>query len=207
MPPDAERPGPCSRRPERTVNTLNPLLLRFQWLILLAMPSRRKLLVLAAVPLATAILALVGLVFRYDLTGWLRGEAKYKGKYTCEWRAEIERWELVRGGLGPRDLNTLFWAAKPTPFDDLRDFLGFRNYPPLTDRRLLDGDLEALPVLLELLRDHRPQVRLSACQGLANIGPVSKAALPALHKALNDRDSDVRSAAVRALSVIGGWDK
>lgn len=55
-----------------------------QRFILIPMPRRRKLLLLAGSAVALLILAVVGFVFRYNLAGWVRGEAKFKGKYTSE---------------------------------------------------------------------------------------------------------------------------
>lgn len=178
------------------------------------MPSRRKLLVLAALTVAVPILAVVGFVYRYDMTGWVRGEAKYKSQYTGAWKAEIERWHVVGSdtrwqliGGSFKTTRVRIWEArlapvKPSLLDRFLDCLGVRRYTPPADKRLLGGDSEAIPVLLELLQDDDPQVRLVACEGLIEVGPNANSAVPALNAALTDNDHEVRRAARGAIETI-----
>jgi HEAT repeat protein len=53
---------------------------------------------------------------------------------------------------------------------------------------------DAVPVLVELLNDHDPDVRLSAAGCLGNIGPDATVAVPALLSFLNDTNRIVRFA-------------
>jgi hypothetical protein len=61
------------------------------------------------------------------------------------------------------------------------------------------GDPEAVPVLIELLKDENSVVRQEAILILARIGGPAKEAIPALQQALNDPDEQVRARAVTAL--------
>ncbi len=63
------------------------------------------------------------------------------------------------------------------------------------------GDPQALPALIEALKDKDSGVREVAAGALREIGPQ---ALPALIEALKDKDSEVRRAAAEALGKIGG---
>src|SRR5262249_53218012 len=67
---------------------------------------------------------------------------------------------------------------------------------------LLEGDAEAVPVLIELLRSRDRQVRLIAAEGLERVGAKADAAIPALTNALSDADADVRAQAGQALYRI-----
>lgn len=61
---------------------------------------------------------------------------------------------------------------------------------------------DAVPLLVEALRDSRAPVRRAAAKALAVIGPEAKEALPALLTSLHDQDADVRQAAAEAMKVI-----
>jgi HEAT repeat protein len=56
--------------------------------------------------------------------------------------------------------------------------------------------------LLRLLEDRREGIRISACIGLAGIGPAARDALPALRRALDDPHKDVGHFAKRAIEKI-----
>jgi hypothetical protein len=62
---------------------------------------------------------------------------------------------------------------------------------------------EAVPALIEALRDSADDVRQGAASALGKIGPAAAAAVPALIEALRDSNNDVRLEAVRALGEIG----
>jgi hypothetical protein len=64
-------------------------------------------------------------------------------------------------------------------------------------------DLRKSPLLLDLLRDKRPQVRSFAANALGKYGPDSAFALPELIIALSDSETAVRSRAAGALGAIG----
>jgi HEAT repeat protein len=60
----------------------------------------------------------------------------------------------------------------------------------------------AVPALMDLLLDRRPEIRHWAATLLGRIGPDAEAAVDALHDALSDTNEDVRHAARRALRRI-----
>ncbi len=60
---------------------------------------------------------------------------------------------------------------------------------------------DAVPVLIERLRDEEAVVRMRAARALGEMG--AKKAVPALIESLRDEDSDVRGLAAEALGVIG----
>jgi HEAT repeat protein len=65
------------------------------------------------------------------------------------------------------------------------------------------GDAErVVPALIEALKDHGNDIRLSAAIGLGYFGEQAKDAIPALQETQRDRDARVREAAGVALSRI-----
>lgn len=60
----------------------------------------------------------------------------------------------------------------------------------------------AMSTLIQLLRDPRPGIRRLAAEGLGEIGPAAKNALPALEKATRDPDDRVRDAARAAVERL-----
>jgi len=68
---------------------------------------------------------------------------------------------------------------------------------------LLRGDKEALPVLTELLESEYSPVRVTAANGLAQLGADAEGALPGLILALKDKDLNVRYWALSALKKMG----
>lgn len=61
---------------------------------------------------------------------------------------------------------------------------------------------DAVPALIELLKNDNEGSRNSACIALARIGPAAKAALPALRVALTDKSEQVRRFAGQAIERI-----
>ena len=59
-----------------------------------------------------------------------------------------------------------------------------------------------MPALIEALKDHGNDIRLSAAIGLGYFGEQAKDAIPALQETQRDRDARVREAAGVALSRI-----
>jgi hypothetical protein len=151
------------------------------------MTRRRKLLVIcltALVILATAAF------YQSALIGWWRGEAKYKGRYTNSWRAEMRCYE---GGMAEGNLWHLDYAfsQKSSLWENWLDKLGVRKRSlggftiGVPDRHdlgivLQDGDPDAVPVLMELLNDEDPTVRLLAIFGLQRVGAAARDAVPQL---------------------------
>jgi HEAT repeat protein/outer membrane protein assembly factor BamB len=62
---------------------------------------------------------------------------------------------------------------------------------------------EAIPLLVDLLRDQRPDVRRRAVDELIDLAPQTETIQPALRRALRDDDSVVAGDAARALGALG----
>src|SRR5205807_1766311 len=86
------------------------------------------------------------------------------------------------------------WLSKLLPSSYPPD-LGF--HPPLQD-----GDPDAVPVLVELLRAPEVNVRILAVWGLKEVGSRARETIPALLAALNDEDEEVAHQAWWALHSI-----
>jgi HEAT repeat protein len=76
---------------------------------------------------------------------------------------------------------------------------------------LRDGKAEAVPVLVELLRDRRDdwtgaEVRWRAASLLGEVGPEARTAVPALIEALQDGDPHVRTVAATSLAAVAPGD-
>jgi HEAT repeat protein len=88
----------------------------------------------------------------------------------------------------------------------IKDLKSSEERDRLIAARLLQhrkGDAaQAVPGLIEALKDKAPDVRWSAAIGLGYFGKQAKDAIPALQAARNDRDARVREAAGVALSRI-----
>jgi hypothetical protein len=127
-----------------------------------------------------------------EISGRWHGEAVYQGQCTSSWRQELLHWKVVcSGGI---NAFTYRWRQRQHPPWD--EWLGsvtgtHRSFFPLEKLPLLQGDVEAVPVLLELLKDPEPQIRLVAAEGLGAVGPPASVAVPHLFDALPDVDSDV----------------
>jgi HEAT repeat protein len=61
---------------------------------------------------------------------------------------------------------------------------------------------DAVPVLVELLKDGNDMIRRAATAALGAIGPDAKAALAALRAALLDQDVEVRRQAAESIKKI-----
>jgi hypothetical protein len=139
--------------------------------------------------------------YQSALIGWWRGEAKYKGRYTNSWRAELRSYY----SFSASNLGTAEWSFFPRT-SKLEDWFGkvmsgnsLKVHPPAP---LQDGDPEAIPVLVELLNAPEPIVRLMAAAGLEQIGSPAGEAIPALSALVDDEDGDVAFAARQAIRII-----
>jgi hypothetical protein len=152
-----------------------------------------------------AILAAVVLANFYssDLIGWWRGEAKYRGRYTNYWRAELRCYHVE---LGRDVLGHGYWDFVRTQSvweQWLSKLLPISFQPKLdSPAPLQDGDPEAVPVLIELLQAPERTVRILAAHGLETIGSPARPAVPALLTLLKDENGDVVSQAILALIAI-----
>ena len=112
---------------------------------------------------------------------------------------------LNSGSKGDRDdaINTLVESNHPVAFGIL--IWNLNRHDLGTVRQTIARALEqigdaAVPALIEVLGDQRPEVRQGAAKLLEQIGD---AAVPALIKALDDQRSEVRQAVAGALERIG----
>ena len=163
--------------------------------------TRRRILLILSVAMVAAIVATF---YQSALIGWWRGEAKYKGRYTNSWRAELRAYERIFGVMSDKRTNVKwFFVRQPTKWEEAFDKLFNSNAqnidhsPPLQD-----GNAEAVPVLVELLQAPEANVRIIAAQGLEEIGPSASEAVPALQRALRDEDQEVAQASRQALRAI-----
>jgi hypothetical protein len=162
-----------------------------------AVTKRRVLLILCAAMVA----AVIAVFYQSALIGWWRGEAKYKGRYTNSWRAELRSYDSIAiGDLGcvdwifvRRTSRLEDWLAKVMPGSSPK------VHPPAP---LQDGDPEAIPVLVELLTSPERIVRIMAAAGLEQIGSPAQEAIPALSALVDDEAGDVVFAARQAIRII-----
>ena len=95
--------------------------------------------------------------------GWLRGEAFYQGRPTSYWELALGPWEHVRI-QGPE-----FYAEclryRPVPMTRFMRQVFHLPDPPMAPA-ILQGDLEAEAVLLELAESSSDKVRALARYGL-----------------------------------------
>lgn len=99
-------------------------------------------------------------------------------------------------------------AAVPHLIEALQDALGSQAVELSSIFLTVLGRLgpearEAVPVLLELAQDRRPELRMPAIRALGNIAPNDPAAFALLKNALGDPDPEVRCRAALALGKAG----
>jgi hypothetical protein len=160
---------------------------------------RRLLLALLLLPLL-ALLA-VWVDPTRVLYGRLRGEAFYRGRPTSYWKAELIDGQVSCAGPYA---DVPHWVQRaPSGWAEL---IGRTtgstplSWPDVTP--LLQRDPAAAPVLIDLLHDGDPGVRLFAAFVLENLGEQANVAAPALVSALEDPHEGVRRRAAFALKRI-----
>jgi hypothetical protein len=110
---------------------------------------------------------------RYFLVGLFRGEPFYEHMPASYWKAKMRVWTA-------KD-----FKPPPAPISWLLQLVGNQAGP--SRPRVLDGGREAVPVLIELVKEDDLWVRILAIRSLARIGPEAQEAVPALIAALGDR--------------------
>ncbi|OAI48645.1 hypothetical protein AYO44_06695 [Planctomycetaceae bacterium SCGC AG-212-F19] len=162
------------------------------------MKRHSRLLVVLAVLLVTANVLHPAVHWR--LIGWARGEAFYQGRPTSYWADKIEATYQPVWGTGSVIGNGgTIWYVE-TQLSRLDQFLQqwlpgttpVSVPPALTNGPLLDGDFDALPVLLALLRNESAKLRQVAVSGLVAQGRDKPEVIKALHEAAKDPDDLVR---------------
>jgi HEAT repeats len=137
---------------------------------------------------AVALMLLLWGVF--VLACLLRGEHFYLGRPTSYWRTTVRWWDwYYNPGSGGSNLR----------LHDVDELL-FRDGPGAgLSPAIYRGSPDAVPVLLDLLRDNDPKVREEAVWILAKVGTASPAVVPALAGALSDEHHWVGEAAADSL--------
>jgi len=133
--------------------------------------TRRRSICLGALLLAGLAIALLVPEIRYSVPGWLRGDKRYWGLPTSYWSGAIQDWH--RATSTPRS------ASLPL----LGRWFAMSDASPPSPS-VLGGGREGIPVLIELLRDRDPFVKIQAVSTLASLGPAAREAAPALRQAL-----------------------
>jgi len=118
------------------------------------------------------------------------GEASYLGKSSQTWEAEISRRDVWRPTCGTGG-GPPVRCDRPSSF--IRPILQSAGIATraTTDEGeipLLNGDPEAMPVLVELLQSPKTNVRMVAIEGLRRMGEQARPAVPALIAATEDED-------------------
>jgi hypothetical protein len=160
---------------------------------------RRIKLVFVLAVLAALCLAALN---QSTIIGWWRGEAKYKGRYTNSWRAELRAYDLPHLGFNNLGHTTWYFERTPSPWEGWFSKLLPSSFKSKLDPSLplQDGDPEAVLVLVELLEAPEANVRFMAAYGLEticfvngrqSIRSTTHVAIAALLAALNDEDEQV----------------
>jgi hypothetical protein len=150
---------------------------------------RRKLVfrVTCALGLGCAILLLLTPTARIVVIGLLRGEKFYRARPTSYWRCQIlERpFPYSEGNIVSFDFDRPVPASR---LDEVKKSLGLKYKVTPYRYPLRENDPSALPVLIDLLHDDEPTVRMYAVESLGDLGPRAAVAIPDLKGLLNDND-------------------
>jgi hypothetical protein len=109
---------------------------------------------------------------RYVLVGLLRNEPFYDRMPASYWKDHMRAWTAKE------------WKPPPAVIAWLLRLAGIGSGP--SKPRVLDGGKEAVPVLVELVKEKDLWVRTLAMRSLARIGPEAREAVPALIAVLDD---------------------
>lgn len=142
----------------------------------------------------------------WRLIGWAKGEAFYQGRPKSYWRWEWEWWHPMWTSAGAflpdYALERYVWYRSPSDWATILDNrFGIKVNSP--DRLpLLKGDVESVPVLLQLLETQNNDLKLIACGGRQLIGQrAANEAVPILLRLVRKND-DFSSSAWEALYRI-----
>jgi hypothetical protein len=165
-----------------------------------------------AVLLLGATLLLPAIHWR--VLGWIRGEALYEGRPTSWWVRDIEEYYIpivegvvfVRGFGNPGSVSRgpVGWSREaPPPWWEWRPEwvapAATVKVINVTDAPLINGERDALSVLLELVQRPEVKVRQVAVTGLGSLSLQEPAALAALRQAALDPEPAVRCQAEETL--------
>jgi hypothetical protein len=163
---------------------------------------RRRKLLGAAAALCAALAVWVG----YE--HWAPKGPTFKGKTADEWRSELRYWDgfpVVLDGM-PRGPD---WQYTPPTHEVWLAKLGVSRRDSPTTLALVEGDPEAVPVLIKLLKSSGLKARRVAALGLEEVAHKGQfppalldEATDALLAAIKDEDEDVRFDAEQALFAV-----
>lgn len=126
----------------------------------------------------------------------------FGGLTAAEWQTELSHWTRGAWGWSNKGGHWAFWVRAERRWEGWLERLGMRPGRDRYNLPLLNGDPDAVAVLIELLSSRNSQTRLVAVQGLEKVGEPARACVPALLRAIEDEDWDVRSRAEQALFRI-----
>ncbi len=156
--------------------------------------TRRRSICLGALLLAGLAVALLVPEIRYSIPGWLRGDHCYRGLPTSYWSGAIQDWHKATS------------TPRSPPITLLSRWFAMSDASPPAPG-LLGRGREGMPVLIELLRDRDPFVKIQALSTLASLGPAAREAVPALRQALADDEepSDPLQGTFRVYAALALW--
>jgi hypothetical protein len=127
------------------------------------------------------VVGLIASSMTFRMVGSMGKESSYRNKPTSYWSKKLQE-PIVRREVWQGHVKIL------------------KDVDPAADLR--HGDPDAIPVLVELMKDNNSIVRQEAILILARIGSPARQAIPALQQALSDPDEQVRARAATALRKI-----
>ena len=120
----------------------------------------------------------------WRVRGWLDNEPSYAGWPASYWRHEADRCSTLEieanNNIVLRNADDFYSMSELKP-RWLRHDVWHLDHP------LMQGNPAAVSVLLELLKDDRPNIRIIALCALARIGPGAEEAVPAIREAATDQ--------------------
>jgi len=140
---------------------------------------------------------------RWRLVGWVQGESFYKGRPTSYWRERVKQRKTASSSTGAAT------ASSSTLWQHLRkhfagsDITDERRPLLITRGRINIPDVDALPVLIELIPDTDADIAAYTFEKLRILGQNAAAAAPALIRQLDHADLSRRLDAASTLACIG----
>jgi hypothetical protein len=152
--------------------------------------------------LAFLVTGAAGWIGRSELRGWYRGEARFRGHYTNFWEEQLMQWRSVSSIDADGSTKRVWYRGGNSFWDRTASKMGWSTsfsvevVPPIA---LLEGEPEALPVLMELSSVPQRDVRLLVALGVYKIpaenNELGDEALVLLRRLATDADRNVRNVA------------
>jgi len=124
---------------------------------------------------------------------------------------EMARRSLDEKGLSCEEILPLLAHVGPSAIPLLKELFSCEDPyamfvagpPTIAGETLAKLSPDAVPQIVELLRDENPRVRSWAIKALKELGPQSDSTVPLLSQLIQDEGDGVRKAAIRALVAVG----